>query len=84
MGRRLGIALGNLCNLVTVDCIIFCGNCRYNEEGVPNTLRHAYESVTLPLLRATIFASDLMHATYGAAKLALARLSKNTFCSGME
>lgn len=72
-GRCLGVALGNLGNLIAVDRIVLCGDLmRYAPQLMP-ALEAAYTGTVLPSQRAVLAVSALTDAAYGAAKLAAVR-----------
>lgn len=71
MGRYVGTALGNLCNLLRLDEILLCGGMTaYYHLFAPTLLAH-YEKTVLPLTRAQIIALPVTDAAFGAAKMAM-------------
>ncbi|MBQ8357644.1 MAG: ROK family protein [Clostridia bacterium] len=72
-GTCLGMALSNLCNLISVDRVILCGEMmRYSSYFLQN-LKEAYGKHVLKSQEAEISVSKLVNAAFGAAKLAAAR-----------
>ena len=73
IGRHLGTALGNLCNLIHVDEIILCGEMMKYKACFQAQLLKYYQQTVLPSEEAVIQSVDITHAAYGAAKLAVER-----------
>ena len=70
-GMYLGIALGNLCNLLSLDEILICGTVAAHYPQIAPTLNHSYEQTVLPAQRAVITPVAVTDAAYGAAKMAV-------------
>ncbi|MBQ7902024.1 MAG: ROK family protein [Clostridia bacterium] len=69
-GRYLGIALGNVCNLLHVDEIAVAGQMIKYAHLFFDVMIKEYEAVVIPSQKAIIKPVDVTDAAYGAAKLA--------------
>lgn len=71
IGKYLGITLGNLCNLLSLDEILLCGELSaYSDLFLPYLEQH-YKATVLPSQKAKISYVPVTDAAYGAAKMAI-------------
>ncbi len=70
-GMYLGIALGNLSNLLTLDEILICGDMVARYPRFSPALNEYYEKTVLPAQKAAITPVPVTDAAYGAAKMAI-------------
>lgn len=70
-GMYLGIALGNICNLLTLDEILICGEMVDRYDRFSPALNEYYEKTVLPAQKAMISPVPVTDAAYGAAKMAV-------------
>lgn len=72
-GKNLGIALGNFCNLISVDEIILSGQLMKYSHLFLGDLEKTYNNTVIQSLRADVRVVDTTDAAFGAAKLAVSR-----------
>lgn len=73
VGQYLGVTLGNLCNLLSLDEILICGEMvAYFDRFSPALMEH-YRKTVLPVQQAKITPVPVTDAAYGAAKMAMDR-----------
>ena len=72
-GRYLGVTLGNICNLLSLDEIFVCGDMAAYYPLFSSALQQYYEQTVLPAQSAVITAVPITDAAYGAAKMAMDR-----------
>lgn len=72
-GRFLGIALGNICNLLNLDEILLCGEMVQYYEWFVDSLDIYYKKTVLPMQEARISAIHITDAAFGAAKMIMER-----------
>lgn len=70
-GMYLGITLGNICNLLTLDEILICGELVARYDRFSPALNEYYEATVLPAQKAVISPVPVTDAAYGAAKMAV-------------
>ncbi len=70
-GKYLGIALGNLCNIISLDSIIICGEFINHYSTFEDEMLKSYLETVLETAKANISAEKINNAAYGAAKLML-------------
>ena len=70
-GMYLGIALGNICNLLTLDEILICGDMVACYPRFSPALNEYYEKAVLSTQKAVITPVLVTDAAYGAAKMAV-------------
>ena len=70
-GMYLGIALGNICNLLTLDEILICGDMVTCYPRFSPALNEYYEKTVLSAQKAVITPVPVTDAAYGAAKMAV-------------
>ena len=71
IGRYLGLTLGNLCNLLSLDEILLCGEMVKHYSRFAPALMACYEKTALRVQRAKITPIPVTDAAYGAAKMAM-------------
>lgn len=70
-GSMLGIAMGNICNLISLDEIILCGDFLKYGAGILPVMEEKFFKTVIPGTGTRITTSLIRNASYGAAKLAL-------------
>lgn len=70
-GKLLGIALGNFCNLISLDQIVLCGDFMKHGQSVVPILEKNYSDTVIDIARAEITTKIIKNASFGAAKLAI-------------
>ncbi len=72
-GQALGVALGNVCNLLCLDEIYICGGMIAYYPLFNDAMERGYLKTVLPTQKAKISAVKVTDAAYGAAKMAMDR-----------
>ena len=70
-GEQLGIALGNFCNMVSLDEIIICGEITKYEDVIIPSIEKSYNDTVIKQAAAKISAKNIRNAAFGAARLAI-------------
>lgn len=73
MGKYLGIALGNICNLIRLDEILLCGQMAAHYSRFAPSLTAHFEKTALTACRPRLTAVGVTDAAFGAAKMAMDR-----------
>lgn len=70
-GEQLGIALGNFCNMISLDEIIICGEITKYEDMILPSIQQNYSETVIRQAAAKITVKSICNAAFGAARLAL-------------
>lgn len=70
-GEQLGIALGNFCNMISLDEIVICGEITKYENMIIPFTQKKYSETVIPQAAAKITVKSISNAAFGAARLAL-------------
>ena len=70
-GEQLGIALGNFCNMISLDEIIICGEITKYEDVIIPSIEKSYNDTVIKQATAKISAKNIRNAAFGAARLAI-------------
>ena len=70
-GEQLGIALGNFCNMISLDEIIVCGEITKYEDVIIPSIEKSYNDTVIKQATAKISAKNIRNAAFGAARLAI-------------
>lgn len=73
MGTYLGMALGNLCNLLRLDEILLCGDVTGYYTLFSEAMTRQYQKTVILAQQAKITVIPITDAAYGAAKMAMDR-----------
>ena len=71
IGAYLGIAIGNVCNLINLDEIYICGDMVKYFDRFSESLLKEYKKTVLPNQKAEISSVNVMDGAFGAAKIAM-------------
>jgi len=70
-GEQLGIALGNFCNMISLDEIIICGEITKYEDIIIPSIEKSYGETVIKQAAAKITVKNIRNAAFGAARLAI-------------
>ena len=70
-GEQLGIALGNFCNMISLDEIIVCGEITKYEDIIIPSIEKSYGETVIKQAAAKITVKNIRNAAFGAARLAI-------------
>lgn len=70
-GEQLGTALGNFCNMISLDEIIICGEITKYEDVIIPSIKKIYSETVIKQAAAKITVKNIKNAAFGAARLAL-------------
>ncbi len=70
-GEQLGIALGNFCNMISLDEIVICGEITKYEDMIIPSIEKKYSETVIRQASAKITVKSIRNAALGAARLAL-------------
>jgi len=70
-GSVLGVALGNFCNLISLDEIILCGEFMKHGAELLSVVEKTFSETVIQGIATRITTSFIKNASFGAAKLAL-------------
>lgn len=71
VGKYLGTALGNICNLIRLDEIYLCGDLIAYYDWFSQDMLRSYQKTVVAEQAATLQAVEVTNAAYGAAKMAM-------------